>query len=1469
MSRLAKLFGVLQSNQPLSNKMIASDQISKSVQNQYHSVGQILLQLSSCLLHENSECRYVSEHTLENIVKICQQQEAHQQFTRNILNDDAYATLEDLKISEPLLGQPDNYPDPELNVEDHELNSPMTGSSDFVDNANLSARERNRLKRKLKQKTPPASAFPSHSNEKDGNNPGTVVFQSKKTTKADPLLGIAKWGLEQIFKYLLANISSPYWYVRHGALIGLRNIQRIDFNWKNEELEHTMTLVFNVLLNDKFTDFVGDHIVCPVREACAQVFGACCQFAKPDLLSNAMNCAVKMVNGHYHKEMSNDAKKRRKIESKVSWDAKHAGLLSIQYILVTRQDCLSELWESSGPILLKALEDVDDDVRSIAAQALCPIIKKYAAMRDINLNVVQLLNVLWDALLDLDDLSASTSSVMELISSLMQLESVQTHYKDNPNSLTSVINRILQFFRHALLSVRQATLNVIHSLSTIPNWISTEFINRVFFNLFLEDDEQLLKLNLDTFILLVSCMSHDDTILKPILSQYIAIITFKLGAPFDPNIFNIPISSIDSPMYNQDLGLIPINTLINSRLMAVEAISHIFHISPNFQLLFPFLIESNSGYQALFTSYLVIKTLELDAANSIKNEQNEQNAQNAQWIPDIDALAAHIISKLSNPPIYSEISTTRLSNAISHLSPNLKLKLGITPSNTLQSTIDIILAHPDPSDLLTIINEIHLFNNASTIINVKVNHMFASLLIHLNVIPQTKSTIIKPLMNAIKFQDHVNLQLLACHDLIHFMQIHPNDKIIKNLSAFICSDPTDVYVYSDYTEVPNQLDTIFTLFLLDSQRDIETKLNKGPSGVDLGNVDTTEEQVTHIMTRGSLKCLELLFKHIPDTLQAFPIITSIINDGLNSDQPQSVIDALHFIKSITPFAIHYTRDLQPQLLEFLNNDAMVIRTMACKALATIVSMDLDGTLLSIYNLLQSNLNQHGLSELIYYVVTYSGSKLIPFVLLFIMYCMEHMSNNIESIKRMNSLCFGQLIQLVPLDDDSFIGNAELSVIIKEQRLFLDQLLDSNQVKPYKIPITIKCELREYQKQGVNWLGFLNNYKLHGILSDDMGLGKTLQCICMLGSDLYYKMEKEDHVINLIICPSTVTGHWKHEIVKYCPILKPLEYVGLPNQRQSLVSKMRDYNCIITSYEILRNDLESLRTIKWNYMILDEGHVIRNSKIKITKACKSVNARHRLILSGTPIQNNVNELWSLFDFLMPGFLGNERQFMSKYKSNGTTKDGQLDLKYKESLQSLHKQILPFILRRLKEDVLDDLPPKIIQDHYCQLSDLQLELYNKHKPDDMGDAKNVFQSLQYLRKVCSHPLLVLNEQEQLNVGNIHDIQHSPKLQALMELLQQCGINRTRDEAVVQHRVLIFCQIKKMLDVIINDLFKVHMPHVSYMRLDGDVPGPKRHDVVELFNNDPSIDCLLLTTKVGGLGLNLTGADVVIFVESDCTF
>lgn len=320
----------------------------------------------------------------------------------------------------------------------------------------------------------------------------------------------------------------------------------------------------------------------------------------------------------------------------------------------------------------------------------------------------------------------------------------------------------------------------------------------------------------------------------------------------------------------------------------------------------------------------------------------------------------------------------------------------------------------------------------------------------------------------------------------------------------------------------------------------------------------------------------------------------------------------------------------------------------------------------------------------------------------------------------------------------------------------------------------------------------------------MGLGKTLQSICILASKHHERAERHlatksldsVHLPSLIVCPPTLTGHWKHEIKTYAKNLRCVIYTGMKIDRERLAATLSNYDAVIMSYDIVRNDIDILGQQEWHYCILDEGHIIKNGKTKLTKAVKSIRAIHRLLLSGTPIQNNVLELWSLFDFLMPGFLGSEKAFNDRFgKPIAASRDAKSSSKEQEAgalaLEALHKQVLPFLLRRLKEDVLDDLPPKIIQDYYCELSPLQKQLYDdfsksqaKEAVDgelsgsggksDGGKPQHVFQALQYLRKLVNHPVLVIKPdipQHQLivaklqkNGGTLRDVENAPKLQAL---------------------------------------------------------------------------------------------------------
>ncbi|CAG2062550.1 unnamed protein product, partial [Timema podura] len=391
-----------------------------------------------------------------------------------------------------------------------------------------------------------------------------------------------------------------------------------------------------------------------------------------------------------------------------------------------------------------------------------------------------------------------------------------------------------------------------------------------------------------------------------------------------------------------------------------------------------------------------------------------------------------------------------------------------------------------------------------------------------------------------------------------------------------------------------------------------------------------------------------------------------------------------------------------------------------------------------------------------------------------------MSDQNQPVRLMATHCFATLIQLMPLDGgvpDPPNLTSQLAQHKARERRFLEQLFNPKSIENYKVPVSIRAELRCYQQSGVNWLAFLNKYKLHGILCDDMGLAaEQNKAVCQErdidqspSPDMWPqgKTRSPDCVPlpSIVICPPTLTGHWVYEVNKFLPdqFLYPLQYVGPPAERDKMRSLVGKHNLVVASYDIVRKDIDFFSSIKWNYCILDEGHVIKNGKTKSSKAIKQLTANHRLILSGTPIQNNVLELWSLFDFLMPGFLGTEKQFTARYsKPILASRDAKSSPKEQEAvaplpfptkrlstmlysvtrawlcllplgalaMEALHRQVLPFLLRRMKEDVLQDLPPKITQpssfsiespefmlprskeiaeDYYCELSPLQERLY----------------------------------------------------------------------------------------------------------------------------------------------------------------
>ncbi|KAM0265193.1 hypothetical protein ACHAQJ_000346 [Trichoderma viride] len=832
------------------------------------------------------------------------------------------------------------------------------------------------------------------------------------------------------------------------------------------------------------------------------------------------------------------------------------------------------------------------------------------------------------------------------------------------------------------------------------------------------------------------------------------------------------------------------------------------------------------------------------------------------------------------------------------------------------------------ADTVSAIAEAKAFKDAR---DVRIKAGAACAMVAMKLLPKKPSPLIKGIMDSVKTEENHQLQGRSSETIAKLVQLFadkgrrgPADKVVANLVKFSCVEVAET------PEFP--VHAAKTSCILSMQKE-EDRVDH-PDAAKWAR----EAKAARITRRGAKEALEILSKTYGAALfDSVPSLKGFMRDALvkafTADLPaeardpelsfgQEIVDALSVIRTMTPTldqSLHpFVMEMMPLVIKALHSDLSVFRYMAAKCLATICSViTVDGmtalvekVLPSISNPLDLNFRQ-GVIEAIYHLIAVMGDAILPYVIFLIVPVLGRMSDSDNEVRLIATTSFATLVKLVPLEagiPDPPGLSEELLKGRDRERTFIAQLLDPKKVEPFQIPVAIKAELRSYQQDGVNWLNFLNKYHLHGILCDDMGLGKTLQTICIVASDHHQRQEEfaktqaadVRRLPSLIVCPPTLSGHWQQEIKAYAPFLSVTAYVGPPAERKAMKDRLGETDIVITSYDVTRNDSEILDKYNWNYIVLDEGHLIKNPKAKITQAVKRLPSNHRLILTGTPIQNNVLELWSLFDFLMPGFLGAEKVFLDRFaKPIAASRYSKASSKEQEAgalaIEALHKQVLPFLLRRLKEEVLNDLPPKILQNYYCDLSDLQKKLFEDFTKkqgkkiqaeagrDDKEAKQHIFQALQYMRKLCNSPAMVMkpggdlySETQKIlqkQGTSIEDAHHAPKLTALKDLLIDCGIGDDRDDAndplyqpIKPHRALIFCQMKEMLDMVQNKVLKEMLPSVSYLRLDGSVEANKRQDIVNKFNSDPSYDVLLLTTSVGGLGLNLTGADTVIFVEHD---
>ena len=406
---------------------------------------------------------------------------------------------------------------------------------------------------------------------------------------------------------------------------------------------------------------------------------------------------------------------------------------------------------------------------------------------------------------------------------------------------------------------------------------------------------------------------------------------------------------------------------------------------------------------------------------------------------------------------------------------------------------------------------------------------------------------------------------------------------------------------------------------------------------------------------------------------------------------------------------------------------------------------------------------------------------------------------------------------------------------------INQIEDSE----FMVPEELEETLRGYQKYGYHWLRTLDACGFGGILADDMGLGKTLQIITLL---LDEKLSVSRNVPSLIITPASLVYNWQYEINKFAPMLNTLIVAGTKENRRQALAKISDYDVIITSYDLLKRDIDLYDDLYFRFQVIDEAQNIKNFSTDNAKCVKKIKAQTRFALTGTPIENRLSELWSIFDYLMPGFLYTYAKFRSKFEQPIASNQ---DI---GAMKGLNRMISPFVLRRLKKDVLKELPEKQEYDVYAQLQGKQHKLYVANalrlksiiedtSEEDFRDKRmEILSEIMRLRQMCCDPALCYEGYDG----------ESAKLELCIDMIKN-GISGG-------HKILLFSQFTSMLDILAGRLEK---EGISFYMLTGATNKDKRLKLVEQFNSDDT-SVFLISLKAGGVGLNLTGADMVIHYD-----
>ena len=972
---------------------------------------------------------------------------------------------------------------------------------------------------------------------------------------------------------------------------------------------------------------------------------------------------------------------------------------------------------------------------------------------------------------------------------------------------------------------------------------------------------------------------------KDIIDQDSSSLISELYKPFFLN--DIQKSEIRVKYQKKISNIIPIISLLIK--LKTQFIEFIFQ---NLDVHLPTQVTKDLNYIPLNNELLLFLRIVLEYLINIQGEQNKVlilSEEILQYLSDINNLNEMSIQ------IHDDILANNLLNDINNFKKFSKEKLSF-PNNNL----DEVITYIQNKKLLlikTLKNAMkEIYNKSQKNTNEQLKKSCCDFVKNIN----DEVLKIEKKQNTTELRTKIRGYISACIFMHSIFLDQKNDKISCIINSFL-----------NFLKLNNKESDLFVNFLISFLGTIDntTTFNKIMFTFFENNIkmcqewmknNNNKEENTKEQNKDNIKqefkCypMKYLFKNYEAVYQKKLDIQSLIElytQNLNQTKCPNLYEKLLILLFMIPSKAKIKIITQEKFISLLTNIIPILNKnpeyiqYLTKIIDSAENLFENYNLKSILKFLFDKVNHDDVSLFNLINAILENNKISIMSIDYIFTVLNYINSSNEEIRKISTSIFSKQMKIISIlkfsDNYSQITEKNNNT---QSLQFISNIFNQNINETRKLNVKLKINLRNYQLIGINWLMFLGNYGLGLALCDDMGLGKSIQTLVAVAeSTIEYKEKNGKVKPSLIICPNTLIMNWIAEAKKFFDdqtvhIESDLEKI---KRKKTWNTQTLIYIC---SYERAKGNFnEIFKNVSFYYLVLDEAHIIKNPQTRMYQAIKQISADKRVILTGTPIQNNVMELWALFNFLMPNFLGSSNDFEIKYHKKMAQNIKKLNLQedvqeniFQTSLQEIRKRIKPFILRRLKSDVLKELPEKIINDYNCEMQPEQRQLYEKYNVmynnNKLNTEKSALSVIDKLRKICNHPYLLENKEQILKSENDKNkmIAASGKLIALEELLISLGFESAMKKDTLissssyENKLLIFTQMTKMC-TFLEIFFKQKFPGLKTLTLTGDTKNKeKRGEIVNNFNNDPSVNVLILTINIGGVGLNLTSANVVIMYD-----